>query len=143
VKLQELLSTAGETMTVRRVFAEPYDKDGVTIIPGAAVAGGGGGGGGHDEKGQQGEGGGFGMNAKPAGAFVIRSGRVRWQPAVDLNRLLMVVGAVAVTALLTRARRRQAGRQQSHRLAHRVAHRVARRQARREVRRQSRRQHRR
>jgi uncharacterized spore protein YtfJ len=135
VKLQELLSAAGETMTVRRVFAEPYDKDGVTIIPGAVVAGGGGGGGGHDEKGQQGEGGGFGMNAKPAGAFVIKSGRVRWQPAVDLNRLLMVVGAVAVTALLTQARRRQAGRRQSHRLARRLVRRQVRRQARRQHRR--------
>jgi hypothetical protein len=45
-----------------RVFAEPYEKDGVTVIAAATVAGGAGGGGGHDERGQEGEGGGFGVN---------------------------------------------------------------------------------
>lgn len=102
-------------MTVRRVFGEPYEKNGITVIPGAMVSGGGGGGGGHDERGQEGEGGGFGMNARPAGAFVIKDGEVMWRPAVDVNRLLMVAGAVAVTSVITwgrlrRQRRRWAGR---------------------------------
>lgn len=91
-------------MTVRRVFAEPYEKNGVTIIPGAMVSGGGGGGGGHDDKGQEGEGGGFGMNARPVGAFVIKNGGVTWRPAVDVNRMLLVVGAVVIASVLSRAR---------------------------------------
>jgi uncharacterized spore protein YtfJ len=86
------------------VFAEPYEKDGVTIIAAATVAGGGGGGGGHDERGQEGEGGGFGVSARPAGAYVIKDGTVRWRPAVDVNRLLATIGAVAIAYLLTRAR---------------------------------------
>lgn len=106
MKVKELLDTARDTFTVRRVFAEPYDKDGVTVIAGAVVAGGGGGGGGHDPQGQEGEGGGFGVTARPAGAFVIRKGRVRWRPAVDLNRLVAVGGAVAIVYLLTRRPRR-------------------------------------
>src|SRR5690606_16380915 len=61
MKLDELLERAGQSITVRRVFADPYEKDGVTVIAGATVSGGGGGGGGHDQQGQQGEGGGFGL----------------------------------------------------------------------------------
>lgn len=104
MKLDELLGKAGESITVRRVFADPYEKDGVTVIAGATVSGGGGGGGGHDQQGQQGEGGGFGLKARPAGAFVIRGGEVSWRPAVDLNRLVAVLGAVTIAWLLTRAR---------------------------------------
>jgi uncharacterized spore protein YtfJ len=106
VKLEQLLSTAGESMTVKRVFANPYEKDGITIIPGAVVSGGGGGGTGHDDKGQEGEGGGFGMMARPAGAYVIKDGRVRWRSAVDLNRLAVVAGMVAMVWLLTRRQMR-------------------------------------
>ncbi len=105
MKIDEVLTNAREAITVRRVFADPYEKGGVTVITGAAVAGGGGGGGGHDESGQEGEGGGFGLRARPAGAFVLRDGTVTWRPAVDVNRLVLVVGAVAVAYLLSRAAR--------------------------------------
>ena len=67
----------------------------------ATVAGGAGGGGGHDERGQEGEGGGFGMSARPAGAYGIANGRVWWRPAVDVNRLFATVGAVAIAYLFT------------------------------------------
>jgi uncharacterized spore protein YtfJ len=104
MKLDELVTTAREAITVRRVFAEPYVQDGVTLIAAARVSGGGGGGGGHDQQGQEGEGGGFGVHARPAGAYVIRDGQVRWMPALDANRALAVLGIVAVAFLLTRAR---------------------------------------
>lgn len=104
MKLEEVLSTARDAITVKRVYADPYEKDGVTVIPAATVAGGGGGGGGHDQQGQEGEGGGFGMGARPAGAYVIKDGTVRWRPAVNVNQLAFVAGAVAVVYLLTRAR---------------------------------------
>lgn len=108
MKLDDLLSRAGESITVRRVFADPYEKDGVTIITGATVSGGGGGGGGHDQQGQQGEGGGFGIKARPAGAFVVKDGAVTWRPAVDVNRLAVVLGSVVVAWLLSRVRLRAA-----------------------------------
>ena len=79
MKVAELATTVGDAITVRRVFAEPYEQDGVTVIAAATVAGGAGGGGGRDERGQEGEGGGFGVIARPAGAYVVKDGRVWWR----------------------------------------------------------------
>ncbi len=104
MKINELVSEAQDAITVKRVFAEPYEKDGLTVIPAAMVGGGGGGGGGHDGEGQEGEGGGFGVAARPAGAYVIKDGEVSWRPAVDPNRLAVVLGLVVVVYLLTRPR---------------------------------------
>jgi uncharacterized spore protein YtfJ len=104
MKVTEILNTARETITVKRVYAEPYEKDGVTIIPAAAVNGGAGGGAGHGEKGDDSEGGGFGMSGRPAGAYVIRDGQVSWRPAVDPNRVVATVGLVLIAYLLTRPR---------------------------------------
>jgi uncharacterized spore protein YtfJ len=101
--VKEIVSSAQDTLSTRTVYADPYEKDGLTVIPAAKVAGGGGGGTGQDDRGTNGDGGGFGMMARPAGVFIINNGRVRWQPAVDVNRLAMVVGAVIATALITRA----------------------------------------
>ena len=86
------------------MFAEPYEQDGVTVIAAATVAGGAGGGGDRDERGQEGEGCGFGVRARPAGAYVIKDGRVWWRPAVDVNRLFATIGAVAIAYLFTRVR---------------------------------------
>ena len=104
MKVAELVTSVRDAITVRRVFAEPYEKDGVTVIAAAIVVGGAGGGGGHDERGQEGEGGGFGVLARPAGVYVIKDGRVWWRPAVDVNRLVATIGAVAIAYLFTRVR---------------------------------------
>ena len=104
MKVEELVTTARDAITVKRVFGEPYEKDGVTVIPAAIVAGGGGGGGGHDDHGQEGEGGGFGVMSRPAGAYVVDGANVRWRPAVDVNRVVVVVGAVVIAYLVTRPR---------------------------------------
>jgi uncharacterized spore protein YtfJ len=104
MRVAELATRVRDAITVSRVFAEPCEKEGVTVIAAATVVGGAGGGGGHDERGQEGEGGGFGVVARPAGAYVIKDGRVRWRPAVDANRLFTTIGAVAIAYLFTRAR---------------------------------------
>ena len=104
MKVDQVLSTAKDAITVKRVFAEPYEKDDLTVIPAATVGGGAGGGAGHDEKGQEGEGGGFGMSGRPAGAYVIKGGEVTWRPAVDPNRIIAVAGFVLVAYLLSRPR---------------------------------------
>lgn len=110
MELDKVLNSARDAITVKRVYADPYEKDGITVIPAAAVRGGAGGGTGHDQKGQEGQGGGFGVAGKPAGAYVIKDGRVTWRPAVDPNRVIMTLGCVAVAYLLRRPRKIRARR---------------------------------
>lgn len=101
--VSELVANARDAVTVGRVFAEPYEKDGTVVIVAARVSGGAGGGTGQDPKGQEGEGGGFGISAVPAGAYVIRDGSVRWVPALNPGRVIAAAAAVAITVVLTRA----------------------------------------
>lgn len=104
MKLGHLAATARELFTAKLVYGEPVERDGTVVVPAAAVFGGGGGGG--DDAGAVPvrEGAGFGVFARPAGAFVIRGGRVRWVPAVDVTRLGLaaVVGGVALARILAR-----------------------------------------
>lgn len=104
MNVTEVLSAAKDAITVKRVYAEPYEKEGVTIIPAAVVSGGAGGGSGQDDKGQEGGGGGFGVSGRPVGAFVIKDGHVSWRPAVDPNRIVAIVGVAVIAYLLSRPR---------------------------------------
>jgi len=114
--VQEIIGKARDAISVKRVFGDPYEKDGVTVIPVARVAGGAGGGEGEGEgqdpersKGK-GSGSGFGFRGSPAGVYVIRGDKVQWVPAVDPNRLVLGFQVVAVVALLIlpwRIRRRR------------------------------------
>ena len=100
MKAGELWDKARELMTVERVFGPPYEKDGTTFIPVAAVVGGGGGGEGTDDNGNQvGSGGGFGITSRPVGAYVMRDGRVEWQEATDTVRTMLGWQAVAIVAM--------------------------------------------
>lgn len=102
--VEQMLSTARDAITVRRVFGEPYEQDGVTVIPAARVSGGGGGGSGNDPNRGTGQGGGFGVQARPVGAYVLKDGSVRWTPAVDVNRVIGAVAAVLIGAMVTQVR---------------------------------------
>jgi uncharacterized spore protein YtfJ len=104
MNVDELVRTAKDSMTVRRVYGDALEHDGVTIIPAATVAGGLGGGTGKDPKGQEGEGGGFGMTGRPVGVFVLRDGQVSWRPAVDVNRVVGILGVVVAAYVLMRPR---------------------------------------
>ncbi|MEV6237489.1 spore germination protein GerW family protein [Lentzea sp. NPDC051838] len=99
MKIDELIASVKDSVEAKRVYAEPYEKNGVTVIAAASISGGTGGGSGRDEKGQEGEGGGFGVAAKPTGAYVIKGDDVRWVPAVDVNRLIATIGAVVIAAI--------------------------------------------
>jgi uncharacterized spore protein YtfJ len=100
--VQDVIAQARDTLTIKRVFGEPYEKDGVTIIPAARIQGGAGGGSGEDPQGQgKGSGSGFGIIARPVGAFIIRDGELSWRPAVDVTRIVLGGQMVAVVALLT------------------------------------------
>jgi uncharacterized spore protein YtfJ len=119
-----------DAITVKRVFGESYEVDGVTIIPVARVAGGAGGGGGEgtgnkpsgdktvdsksvDSKTSDDEtpsgsgyGTGFGFGVRPLGVYEVRDGKVEWRPSVDVARLAqggqLLAGliAICVTILL-------------------------------------------
>ena len=96
MNVDEFLREARGTMTAKTVFAEPIERDGALIIPAAKVRGGGGGGSDSDSNG----GGGFGLSAKPAGAYVVREGKVSWEPAIDINRIVLGGQIVAIVLLL-------------------------------------------
>ena len=104
--IDELLRGAQDSIAAKRVYGEPIEREGTTVIPAAAVRGGGGGGGDNENNG----GGGFGLIARPVGAYVIGpDGDVRWKPAVDVQRMTLgwqVVSAFALLAVWSLARRR-------------------------------------
>ena len=149
---------ARDTLTVRRVFGESYERGGTLVIPVATVWGGtgsgwgsgsgelsgtgaadwrrraakaaaagesapsedgpdspGSGNAGGDAGGEgSGGGGGFGVRVKATGVFVVDDEGVRWQPALDLNRVILggqALGAVVAFSAalawgLSRLRRR-------------------------------------
>ena len=112
--LPEFVERARDVVSVQRVFGEPVETDGAIVVPAATVWGGGGGGTGLEPDGRQGNGGGFGLHARPAGALVIRDGDARWEPAHDPERrivagtIVTVVGILAIRSLLRpRGRRRR------------------------------------
>jgi uncharacterized spore protein YtfJ len=103
----EILKQAADTLTVRRVFGEPIERDGVLVVPVARVRGGAGAGGGEsrgarpeDEGAGRGAGGGWGAEARPVGVYVIAGSDVRWVPAFDLNRVILGGQVTAIVALL-------------------------------------------
>lgn len=104
MNIEELLVNATRPLDARMVFADPVEKDGVTVIPAARVAGGAGGGNGEETRGRRGEGGGLGLTARPAGVYVIKDGEVTWRPAVDANRVITTVGMIAVAVVLVLGR---------------------------------------
>jgi hypothetical protein len=86
MKVDELFSGAREAISVRRVYGDPIEHD--------------------DGNG----GGGFGLRARPVGAYVIRDGEVTWKPAIDPSRLTIgwqVVAGLWALALWRLARRRR------------------------------------
>jgi uncharacterized spore protein YtfJ len=96
--VQDILDKARETVSVRDVYGEPYERDGVTIIPVARVMGAGGGGTGTGGEGE-GSGHGYALKSEPVGVYVIKDGQVSWQPAVDPNKIVagaFLVGAIAI-----------------------------------------------
>ena len=111
MQIDEILNRAREDMTVRRVFGEPYEKEGITFVPVARVSGGGGGGSGTQE-GQEGSGGGYGLSARPVGAYKIQGDQVVWVPSIDVTRVaiggqvLVMVALLVLRSIFKKRRRR-------------------------------------
>jgi uncharacterized spore protein YtfJ len=102
----EKLDVARDAMSVKRVFGDSYQVDGATIIPVATIKGGGGGGGG-EGRGPESQGSGtgvgmgFGVNVRPLGVYVVKGDDVRWQPSVDVMRVILGGQILAFFAILT------------------------------------------
>jgi len=108
-----LTQAANDTFTVRRVFGEAYERDGTLVIPVARLWGGTGSGSGGGEAGApsaegatraggqegHGGGGGYGVHVKAVGVFVVDETGAHWQPALDLNRVILG-GQVVLAAVL-------------------------------------------
>jgi uncharacterized spore protein YtfJ len=109
---RELVGGMADGSTVKRVFGNPIEKNGVLVIPVASIGGGFGGGEGPAPAGDgSGEGstegaagkqwGGGGMwSAKPTGVYVLRDGEVTWVPAVDQNRAILLGMLTGIVSLL-------------------------------------------
>lgn len=99
--VQEVIDSA----QAGKVFGAPIERDGMTVVPVAKVQGGGGAGNAAPSQGQHvgesGGGAGVGVMAKPLGVYVIRGGKVSWQPALDLNKVILGGQVVLAVALLT------------------------------------------
>ncbi|RJL21442.1 sporulation protein [Bailinhaonella thermotolerans] len=113
-----MMERAKDVLTVRRVFGEPVEREGVTVIPVATVIGGGGGGDmiEPDDKEGSGSGFGFGTFSTGIGVFVIKDGKVSWEPAVNVNLIVLggqlvgIVSMLALRSIIKSRRERGAGR---------------------------------
>ena len=116
-RTRDILKQAQEAMSVRRVYGKPVEHDGVVVIPAASLIGGGGGGSGDagaahaeeldvdghapgadvgDVAPATGSGGGYGLIARPVGAYVLRDGEAHWRPSFDVNRFVFWGNMVAI-----------------------------------------------
>lgn len=126
-----LLGRVSETLSVRRAFGEPIEKNGVVVIPVAFIAGGGGGGEGPipsaptpapsgpqtvsddahpdadpcvGEASKMGSGGGLGGVIIPLGVFVVKGDDVRWKPV--LQPMLVALPVLGLLRMLIKRRGR-------------------------------------
>lgn len=101
--VSDLIGKTRDMLTVERVFGDPIEQGDTLVIPVAVVRGmgGGGGGGGENVRGEQGvgEGVGYGLSARPVGVYVMRDGSVRWQPALDVQRIAAYVTAALLVSM--------------------------------------------
>ncbi|HEY2294185.1 MAG TPA: spore germination protein GerW family protein [Thermoanaerobaculia bacterium] len=96
---EKLAEKLGAVAQATRIFGEPVERDGVTVIPVATARLGLGGGGG--KRGlaarHQGMGGGGGVVIQPAGYIEIKGGETRYRPIVDFK---LAIGAALAGGFL-------------------------------------------
>ena len=109
-QLRELFTQVQTGARVTTAIGEPVQIGNRVIIPVAEIGYGGGGGGGDASANAEhkencgcgrGAGGGAGVRIRPLGCWVISPSEERWLPAVDVNRLILVIGGVLALGILT------------------------------------------
>jgi uncharacterized spore protein YtfJ len=105
--LKELVGGITDSSSVRRVFGDPIEKDGILVIPVASIRGGFGGGEGpaasssaDGSAAPASWGGGGAWSASPAGVYLLKNGEIEWEPAVDANRTVLLGCLTGIVSLL-------------------------------------------
>jgi uncharacterized spore protein YtfJ len=99
--LGALAERIGAQFSAATVYGTPIERDGVTVVPVATARFGIGAGSGSDpSKGQDGEGGGAGGGVTAAGYIELKEGRSRFVPVVHPARMLTLICATVLAALL-------------------------------------------
>ena len=101
-----LVERMQETFSAQIVYGDPIEKDGTLLLPAAWVDGGGGGGSASEESGDHGDGGGFGLLARPSGSWVVTGEGPRWVSDIDLTAILLA-GSLLLMSYLRYRRSRQ------------------------------------
>jgi uncharacterized spore protein YtfJ len=102
-----LAENLGASIHASTIFADPVEREGVTVIPVAKarwVFGGGGG----RRKDEDGGGGGGGARISPVGFIELRDGEARFQRIETTSLPVVILGAVAGLFLLQRLSTRRA-----------------------------------
>jgi uncharacterized spore protein YtfJ len=101
--LERIGQSVGQKATVAAVFGEPFEREGITVVPVAkarfAFGGGAGGGTGPNEEGSGGGGGGAAL-VSPVGYIELRDGTARFRrisSPLDLVALVMAASLAAFT----------------------------------------------
>ncbi len=105
-QIRDLLTQVQTGARITTAIGEPVQVGNRVIIPVAEVGYGGGGGGGGGKTPEAeceglGGGGGVGVRIRPLGCWIISPTEERWLPAVDVNRLILVIGAVLMLGMVT------------------------------------------
>ena len=103
--LRDVIGALGDAISVRRVYGDPIERDGVTVVPAATVLGGGGGGvdaSTAEVADPQGGGIGYGLISWPAGAWEVTAEGARWRPAYEPVLLAGIAMIVITTAIKRR-----------------------------------------
>ncbi len=98
--LERLAEKVGMSAKVTRIFGEPVERDGVTVIPVSKVMYGFGGGAGTKAN-EEGSGGGGGVNISPLGYIEINQGATRFRTILDPQIIMGMVAIGGFFALLT------------------------------------------
>jgi len=100
------VASARDVLSAKRVYGDPYEKNGLSVIPAAVVGGiAGGTAGGRADGDSAGERG-YGLIARPSGAWIIRDDEVTWKPAIDGNLIILGGQIIVFTAVYMVARNR-------------------------------------
>jgi uncharacterized spore protein YtfJ len=101
---RDVIAGISDNSSAKRVFGEPIDRDGISIIPVARIRGAFGGGDGEPSKDHpeqlSGWGGGGAWSATPAGVYLVKNGETTWLPAVDVNRAIVIGCLTGIASLL-------------------------------------------
>lgn len=95
--VERIANQLGITANAKYIYAEPVERNGVTVIPVAKAAYGFGGGSGKKE-GEEGSGGGGGVAITPVGYIEMKNGETRFRQIIDSAALvsLMTIGSLSL-----------------------------------------------